>query len=284
MIRCKPSADGKFDVGIAFVEVDEKNFHILYDYFHEILGSKEWSTTKWEPWSVLSPFRFSLQLTTRNGYRGIRTHPPRARWEATSSLQETLPCNGDNRGRWPRIVRNPQPYYRRNPPRLASTSSSHCDLRCLRSLNTTGTNVKVLADRGRDNRNVSMEEMRSGRSLNEQTKPSGKGALSFHASLTGLDYSRSSRCLGEETAGCKTYSPILTLAFCLAQFSQSLLNRCLERKDRSHFRHRLIPRDLWVSLANIGSLLVSSHIPYRLVERSPLSTALWTQWGFASVE
>ncbi len=41
VIRCKPSADGKFDVGIAFVEVDEKNFHILYDYFHEILGSKE---------------------------------------------------------------------------------------------------------------------------------------------------------------------------------------------------------------------------------------------------
>lgn len=41
VIRCKPSVDGKFDVGITFLEVDEENFHILYDYFQEILGSKE---------------------------------------------------------------------------------------------------------------------------------------------------------------------------------------------------------------------------------------------------
>ena len=167
---------------------------------------------------------------------------------------------------------------------MASTSSCHCDPRCLRSLNTRGVNVKVLADHGLNNRNVSMEEMGSGRFLNEQKKRSGKGAPSFHASLTDLDYSRSSRDRGEETAGCKTYSPKLTLAFCLAQFSHSLLNRCLERKERSHFRHRLIPRDLWVSLANIGSPLVFSHISYRLVERPPSSIALWSQWGFASVE
>jgi hypothetical protein len=41
VIRCEPSADGEFDVGIAFIEVDEKNSHILYDYFQEILGSKK---------------------------------------------------------------------------------------------------------------------------------------------------------------------------------------------------------------------------------------------------
>lgn len=41
VIRCEPSDDGKFNVGIAFLEVDEKNFHILYDYFQEIIGSKE---------------------------------------------------------------------------------------------------------------------------------------------------------------------------------------------------------------------------------------------------
>ncbi len=39
--RCEPSTEGKFNVGIAFLEVDEKNFHILYDYFQEILGGKE---------------------------------------------------------------------------------------------------------------------------------------------------------------------------------------------------------------------------------------------------
>jgi hypothetical protein len=41
VIRCEPSVDGKFDVGIAFTEVDEMNFHILYGYFREILGSTE---------------------------------------------------------------------------------------------------------------------------------------------------------------------------------------------------------------------------------------------------
>lgn len=41
VIRCEPSVDGKFDVGIAFTEVDEMNFHILYGYFQEILGSTE---------------------------------------------------------------------------------------------------------------------------------------------------------------------------------------------------------------------------------------------------
>ena len=40
VIRCEPSTDGKFNVGITFLEVDEKNFHILYDYFHEILSGK----------------------------------------------------------------------------------------------------------------------------------------------------------------------------------------------------------------------------------------------------
>ena len=41
VIRCEPSADGKFNVGIAFLGVDEKNLHILYDYFQKILGGKE---------------------------------------------------------------------------------------------------------------------------------------------------------------------------------------------------------------------------------------------------
>jgi hypothetical protein len=41
VIRCEPTTDGKFNVGIAFLQVDEKNFHILYDYFQEILGGKE---------------------------------------------------------------------------------------------------------------------------------------------------------------------------------------------------------------------------------------------------
>ena len=49
VIRCEPSADGIFTVGIAFLEVDEGNFHILYDYFQDILTGKEPSATKREP-------------------------------------------------------------------------------------------------------------------------------------------------------------------------------------------------------------------------------------------
>ena len=41
VIRCEPSAGGKFKVGITFLDVDENNLHILYDYFREILGGKE---------------------------------------------------------------------------------------------------------------------------------------------------------------------------------------------------------------------------------------------------
>ena len=41
VIRCESSASGKFNVGIAFLDVDENNLRILYDYFHEILGAKE---------------------------------------------------------------------------------------------------------------------------------------------------------------------------------------------------------------------------------------------------
>ncbi len=41
VIRCEPSSDGKFTVGITFLGVDEDNFHVLYDYFHSILGGKE---------------------------------------------------------------------------------------------------------------------------------------------------------------------------------------------------------------------------------------------------
>ncbi len=41
VIHCQVSTDGKFDVGVAFTEVDENNFHVLYDYFREILGSTE---------------------------------------------------------------------------------------------------------------------------------------------------------------------------------------------------------------------------------------------------
>ena len=41
VIRCEPSAGGKFNVGIAFLDLDENNLRILYDYFQEILGSKE---------------------------------------------------------------------------------------------------------------------------------------------------------------------------------------------------------------------------------------------------
>ena len=115
-------------------------------------------------------------------------------------------------------------------------------------------------------------------------KLSGKEVPSFDATLTGVNYSRSPRGLGDETAVCKIYSPKLTLAFCLAQFSHSRLNRCLERKERSHLRHCLISRDLWVSLANIGSLLVSSHISYRSAEGAPRSTVRWCQWSSASVE
>ncbi|MFB0508622.1 MAG: PilZ domain-containing protein [Thermodesulfobacteriota bacterium] len=40
VVRCEPSADGRFNVGIAFLDVDENNLHILYDYFQEILGGK----------------------------------------------------------------------------------------------------------------------------------------------------------------------------------------------------------------------------------------------------
>ncbi len=40
VVRCEPSADGRFNVGIAFLDVDENNLHILYDYFREILGGK----------------------------------------------------------------------------------------------------------------------------------------------------------------------------------------------------------------------------------------------------
>jgi hypothetical protein len=46
VIRCEPSADGMFNVGIAFLELDEGNFHILYDYFQDILTGKGQSTTK----------------------------------------------------------------------------------------------------------------------------------------------------------------------------------------------------------------------------------------------
>jgi len=41
VIRCEPSVGGKFNVGITFLGVDEDNFHILYDYFQQILGSQE---------------------------------------------------------------------------------------------------------------------------------------------------------------------------------------------------------------------------------------------------
>jgi hypothetical protein len=41
VIRCQPSTDGRFNVGVAFMELDEDNFHVLYDYFQEILGSRE---------------------------------------------------------------------------------------------------------------------------------------------------------------------------------------------------------------------------------------------------
>ncbi len=41
VIRCEPSTHGKFNVGIAFLEVDKKSFHILYDYFQEIIGNRE---------------------------------------------------------------------------------------------------------------------------------------------------------------------------------------------------------------------------------------------------
>ena len=40
VIRCESSAGGKFNVGIAFLDVDENNRRILYDYFREILGGK----------------------------------------------------------------------------------------------------------------------------------------------------------------------------------------------------------------------------------------------------
>ncbi|MCK5554022.1 MAG: PilZ domain-containing protein [Deltaproteobacteria bacterium] len=41
VIRCESSAGGKFNVGIAFLDVDENNRRILYDYFREILGGGE---------------------------------------------------------------------------------------------------------------------------------------------------------------------------------------------------------------------------------------------------
>ena len=41
VIRCESSDDGKFNVGIAFLDVDENNRRILYDYFREILGGGE---------------------------------------------------------------------------------------------------------------------------------------------------------------------------------------------------------------------------------------------------
>jgi len=40
VVCCEPSSDGKFNVGVAFLEVDEENFHTLYDYLREILGAK----------------------------------------------------------------------------------------------------------------------------------------------------------------------------------------------------------------------------------------------------
>ncbi len=40
VLHCEPAADGKFNVGIAFLDVDENNRHILYNYFQEILGGK----------------------------------------------------------------------------------------------------------------------------------------------------------------------------------------------------------------------------------------------------
>ncbi len=56
------------------------------------------------------------------GYRGIHTHPPRARSEAISSLQEPPPYNGGNRGKWPQIGRNPRWDYYGNSPNATSTS------------------------------------------------------------------------------------------------------------------------------------------------------------------
>jgi hypothetical protein len=41
VIRCEPTSDGSFSVGISFLGLDENNFHILYDYFQEILMSRE---------------------------------------------------------------------------------------------------------------------------------------------------------------------------------------------------------------------------------------------------
>jgi hypothetical protein len=40
VIHCEPSADGRFNVGISFLNVDENDLHILYNYFQDILGSK----------------------------------------------------------------------------------------------------------------------------------------------------------------------------------------------------------------------------------------------------
>lgn len=46
VIRCEPSPDGRFNVGIAFLEVDEENFHILYHYFQGILGAENTSPSR----------------------------------------------------------------------------------------------------------------------------------------------------------------------------------------------------------------------------------------------
>ena len=113
---------------------------------------------------------------------------------------------------------------------------------------------------------------------NKKTEPKRAPSLiRFIGGLKDSNYPRSSMILADELPACKTYSPQLTLAFCFAQLSHSLLNRCLERKERLHFKHILLSRRLWVSLANIGSLLDLSNIYYQWLEQGLPSTIIESQ-------
>jgi hypothetical protein len=41
VLRCEPTPDGSFNVGISFLGLDQDNFHVLHDYFQDILRGKE---------------------------------------------------------------------------------------------------------------------------------------------------------------------------------------------------------------------------------------------------
>jgi hypothetical protein len=116
----------------------------------------------------------------------------------------------------------------------------------------------------------------------KKTEP--KGAPFHIGGHKGSNYPQSSRALRDAPPGCKTYSPQLTVAFCFEQLSHNLLNRCLERKERLHFKHLLLSRRLWVSLSNIGSLLNLLSFSYQQVKQWLFSTTIENQWSISCLK